>query len=281
MKGDLHMHSNSSDGVLSSPELVKIAKEKNIDIIAITDHDTTAGIDLALEMGQKLGVKVIPGIELSTNFKGESIHILGYFRDHSYKSNNLLNFLNEMKEKRKNRAKEMVEKIKEIHNINISYEDILQKAKGIIARPHIAKAIVDAGYDYSWDYIFDNIIGNDCPAYIPSIKLPTGEGIDLLKRNNALVVLAHPTIISEKNLQNVLEFNFDGLEAIYPEKSINKAEKFRNIAKKKGIFVTAGSDFHGELDVGTKHNDMGTVTLKDEELNVFLSELKMENGEWI
>ena len=275
MKADLHMHSNSSDGVLSSSELVKIAKEKNIDIIAITDHDTTAGLDPALETGSQLGVRVIPGIELSTNFKGESIHILGYFRDDSYKSTNLLKFLNEMKEKRKNRAKEMIGKIKDIHNINISYEDILKNAKGIIARPHIAKAIVDAGYDYSWEYIFDNIIGNKSPAYIPSIKLPTQEGIDLLKSNNALVVLAHPTLISEKNLQHVLTFDFDGLEAIYPEKSINKAEKFRNIAKKKGIFVTAGSDFHGKLDVDTKHNDMGTVTLRDEELKAFLDKLDL------
>ena len=276
MKADLHMHSNSSDGVLSSSVLVNMAKEKNIDIIAITDHDTTDGIDLALETAEKLGVKVIPGIELSTNFNGESIHILGYFRDDSYKSTNLLSFLSGLKEKRKNRAKEMIEKIKEIHNINISYEDILQKAKGIIARPHIAKAIVDSGYDYSWDYIFDNIIGNGCPAYIPSIKLPIQEGIDLLRGNNALVVLAHPTLISEKNLQDVLDFDFDGLEAIYPEKSINKAEKFRNIAKKKGIFVTAGSDFHGELDVDTKHNDIGTVTLKDQELKIFLSKLDMK-----
>ena len=280
MKADLHMHSNSSDGILSSDELVKRAKEKNIDIIAITDHDTIAGIDLAIKSGKELGVKVIPGIELSTNFNGESIHILGYFKDNSYKSPELIE-LESMKEKRKNRAKEMIEKIKEIHNIDISYEEILLNAKGIIARPHIAKAIVDAGYDYSWEYIFDNIIGNDSPAYVPSIKLPTQEGIDLLRKNSALVVLAHPTLISEKNLEKVLEFNFDGLEAIYPERSINKAEKFKNIAKKKGIFVTAGSDFHGELDVDTKHNDMGTVTLRDDELKIFLSKLKMENGKWI
>ena len=158
LKADLHLHTSASDGKLSPAQLLTLAYDEGLNIIAITDHDTTAGIDSALAAAESLPIRLIPGIELSTQYNGETVHILGYFKDDNYKKEDFQKYLQDMKDHRIYRAKEIVKRLKEYFDIRIDYESPLQDAKGVIARPHIARAIIDAGYNYSWEYIFDRLL---------------------------------------------------------------------------------------------------------------------------
>lgn len=274
-KGDFHLHTTASDGNLSPEDLVNMAKEENIDIMAVTDHDTIHGVHSAVLEGEKIGIEVIPGLELSTLYHNENIHILGYFRSTSQIGDKLKDYLISMSEHRLYRAKKIVENLDRIFNIKLDYEKILNAADGIIARPHIAKAIIAASYDYSWDYIFKNLIGEQSPAYVANKKLSTAEGIKLLKENHALIVLAHPVLIKNVDIEELLNMPFNGIEAIYSMNSPGDTERFKALAKKHHKIVTAGSDFHGLTKEDSKHSlKVGQVSLDEENIKIFLQKLK-------
>ena len=203
-KVDFHVHTNFSDGLLSPKDVVKRASNNGVSILAITDHDTIDGISEAIEESKLHNIKIIPGIELSTNYNGESIHVLGYFKDNSYKEKEFVEFLDKIKNRRIHRAKEMIQKLKDIFNIEIKFEDVIKYGENVVARPHIAKAIIDAGYPYTQDYIFDNFIGKGKPAYIETTKITVKEGVDLLHKYNAIVFLAHPILINNSNISDFL-----------------------------------------------------------------------------
>ena len=228
---DLHTHSTASDGTSSPAEVVKRAKAANVKYLALTDHDTVSGIEEALDAAKGLEITFIPGIELSTYFNKESVHVLGFFKGHGYKDTELIDFLNSIKRKRIERAEKIVENLAKFHDIHITLESIMKNGKDTIARPHIAKAIIDAGYNYDKEYIFEHFIGNDCPAYIPSVQIDTKEGVKLLKKHGAVVVLAHPVLLKKSSFQDVLALGFDGLEGIYPMNSEEDTEKFLSYAK--------------------------------------------------
>ncbi|NMM62659.1 PHP domain-containing protein [Clostridium sp. P21] len=274
-KGDFHLHTTASDGKFSPKELVAMAKKENIDIMSITDHDTIHGIDEAVQEGKRLGIKVVPGIELSTLYREENVHILGYFNDTSKIGCELKNYLKGMHEYRTYRGKKIVENLDRIFNIKLNYEKILNDAEGIIARPHIAKAIISAGYKYPWDYIFTNFIGENSPAYVPNRKLDTKDGIKLLKKNNALVVLAHPVLIKNIDITEILNMPFDGIEAIYSMNSANDTKIFKTLSEKHNKIITAGSDFHGITKEDSKHPlKIGQVSLDEKNIKIFLEKLK-------
>lgn len=272
-KGDFHTHSNQSDGSFSPRELVHLAKSENIDIMALTDHDTTSGIPEAMLEGKKFNIRVIPGMELSTQYNGESIHVLGYFKDDCYKNETFQNYLKEITDFRVIRAKLIVELLEKHFNIVIDYKKVLENANGVVARPHIARAIIHAGYNYSLDYIFNNIINEDSPAYIPNKKLDLYHGIKLLKSVNAMVILAHPILLKNNSVIELLKFDFDGLEGIYPSNSIDDTTNFIKIATDYNKIVTAGSDFHTGKTDDTKHGKLGSVFLDDNRINIFLKKL--------
>lgn len=276
-KGDFHMHSTASDGKLSPSELVRHAKENGIDIIAITDHDTTSSAAEAVIEGKKEGVKVIPGIELSTIHNGESIHIIGLFKDNSYLSDEFQSKLTEMQNFRQWRGRKIVQNLHDFFDIDVDYEKIVEYADGIIARPHIAKAIIAAGYDYSWEYIFKNIIGNDSPAYVPNKKLSIEDGIRLLSGANAVTILAHPVLVKKSDVETLMAFDFDGIEAIYPLNSEEDTIKLKNLAVKYNKFISAGSDFHGLENVDTTHGKIGSVSLNGDEIEIILKKLNAES----
>ncbi|WP_234121497.1 PHP domain-containing protein [Clostridium hydrogenum] len=272
-KGDFHMHTNASDGKYSPKELISLAKEKGIDILAITDHDTTDNLGDAIETGLDLNVKVIPGIELSTLHNKESIHILGYFKDDSFKNKNFQDFLKDMKEYRIWRAKKIIDNLYMFFKIKIDYETILKNSNGVIARPHIAKAIMESGYNYTFDFIFRNILNDKSPAYVPNKKISIDEGIKLLKSVNATVVLAHPVLIKNTSLEEIIKFDFDGIEAIYPANTEKDTNRLIDIAKKHNKIITAGSDFHTGDESDTKHGRLGDIYLDEEGIQKFLNAL--------
>lgn len=275
-KVDFHVHTNKSDGILSPKEVVDRAYKNGVEILAITDHDTINGLSEAIDEAKVKNIKLIPGIEFSCNYNNESIHLLGFFKDDSYKSENFIEILNNIQEKRILRAKKMIEKLSDEFNININFEDVLKHGKNVVARPHIAKAIIDAGYSYTHDYIFDNFIGKDKPAYVPTNKITIEEGIEVLHKFNALVFLAHPVLIKNSPLEDFLKFNLDGIEAVYFLNSKEDEKYLLDFAKKHNLLVSAGSDCHGDFKNDKRHGDIGDMPLKDEYLSKLLENLNMK-----
>ena len=272
-RGDFHLHTNASDGKLSPKELIHEASINGLDIIAITDHDTTLNVDEGIREGISNNIRVVPGIELSTIHNNESIHILGYFKDDKYKDAGFQSFLYDVGNYRITRAKKIVENLDTFFNIKLDYNRILDEAKGVIARPHIAKAIINGGYKYDWKYIFDNLISNESPAYVQTKKVSTVEGISMLKKLNALVVLAHPVLIKHSPIDEMLRFDFDGIEAVYPQNTKKQKSLLKSKAKEYNMFITAGSDFHGITTSDTSHGVIGSVSLSHNELAAFVNAL--------
>ncbi|KEH97837.1 hydrolase [Clostridium botulinum C/D str. BKT12695] len=274
-KGDFHLHTTASDGKLSPSELVNLAKKQAFDIIAITDHDNTFGLKEGISTGKEIGVKVLPGIELSTRYNNESIHILGYFKDNSYQNEFFQNYLKDIQDYRIKRANKILDNLYKFFNIKLDFEKILKSNKGVIARPHIAKAIVQAGYPYDFDFIFDNMIGNDSPAYVPNKEISIEEGIKILKSANAITSLAHPTLIKKTPIDELLKYDFDCIEAIYPLNKLGETEKFIKLAKSFNKNISGGSDYHGLGKTDTKHGYIGDAFLTKNNLENFLNLLNL------
>lgn len=268
---DLHTHSTASDGRYSPREVVRKAYERGVKYLSLTDHDTLSGIEEAKAEAEKLDIYFIPGVELSTTYKGETVHILGYFKDDDYKNSDLNHFLEDLKRKRIERAHEIVRRLKKFNDIEIDVNEVLKNGKDTIARPHIAKAIIDAGYTYTKEYIFDNFIGDHCPAYIPANKIDAEEGIKLLRSYNAMVVLAHPVLLKKLHILDVLYLNFDGIEGIYGLNTPKDTETFLKIVDLKDIITSCGSDSHGYEEDDTKHGFLGSQSMDEERLNKFLN----------
>ncbi len=271
IKAEFHCHTTSSDGKMSPTEVVQRASIKGIQFLAITDHDNTEGIDEAIEASKNHGITIIPGIELSCNHNKESVHVLGYFRDDSYKDESLQKFLRDLKTSRVERAKSIVDKLKTYFDIELDYARVLEKGEGVVARPHIAQSIIEAGYDYSWEYIFDKIIGNDCPAYVPNKIITVEEGVALLKKYNAVVVLAHPVLLKKNTPEDLLKFGFDGLEAIYFMNFKKDEARLTSLCRNKSLLFTCGSDFHGITEGDTKHGDIGDMSIDTADFNNFMN----------
>ena len=271
IKADFHVHTSSSDGVLSPKEVVFKAYKNNVKYLSITDHDTVSGLDEALVESQKYDISFIPGIELSTQYNNESIHILGYFKDKSYNNQNFIQELDKIKNHRIIRAQKITKKLDDEFNIKISFEKILKESKDTIARPHIAKAIIDAGYDYSHDEIFDKFIGKDSKAYVPTLKLSTEYGINLLKKYNALVFLAHPKLIKNTPIEEFIKMNIDGIESIYYQNTTEETNYYLNLAKEYNLLNSCGSDFHG-----IQNDTIGSMEISSENLSNLLEKLQIK-----
>lgn len=275
IKADFHVHTSSSDGLLSPKEAVFRAYKNNVKYLSITDHDTVSGLDEGFSESQKYDISFIPGIELSTQYNNESIHVLGFFKDKNYKNKDFIKELEKIKNHRIIRAEKIVQKLKDEFNIKINFDKILQESKDTIARPHIAKAIIDAGYDYSHDEIFDKFIGKDSKAYVPTLKLSTEYGINLLKEYNALVFLAHPKLIKNTPIEEFIKMNIDGIESIYYQNTREETDYYLNIAKEYDLLNSCGSDFHG-IQNDSRHGDIGSMEISSEHLSKLLEKLQIK-----
>lgn len=272
MKADLHIHSYYSDGIYDVKKLVKYAKEKGLDIISLTDHDSVRGVKEAMDEGAKENLQVIPGIELSTYNNGESVHVLGYFFNGI--PQNILDYSDNMYHSRCQRALKIAENLTTLHNLNCNIERLMDQ-KGMITRSHLIKEFQLSNPEYSSEEIFNKFLHDDAPGYIPSTKMTTKDGIELLKSCNALVVIAHPALLRKNDICDLISLGVDGIEAIYPKNKGNMEEEFREIAQKNNIIITAGSDFHGVIDYA--HPDMAYNVLEGQDLIKFLERLGAKN----
>ncbi len=246
-KADLHIHTTASDGMLSPSEVVDWAVKKNLWAIAITDHDSILGIKEAIERSKEYdNILVIPGIELSSDYYEEEIHILGYFID--YNNEELVNATRDLRESRLTRGKKMVEKLKET-GIEISFEEVFELTDEVyIGRPHIARVLINKGYANSISDAFDKYLAVGKAAYAKRYKLSLRDSIDLIHRAGGVAILAHPGII-EKGLiiEKVIDMGIDGIEIFHSKHDGGTINKFREMSNEHNLVCTGGSDCHGHF----------------------------------
>lgn len=271
LKADLHMHSIYSDGTLSVKELLDYAKTKDLNIIALTDHDSVEGVIEAITYGKEIGIKVIPGIELSTTTNDESVHVLGYFKGEI--DQELISLLRIQHQARRERIFKLAQNMEKLHGFKIDYERLM-KPIGTITRAHLIREINESNPEYEKEYVFKNCLSEGCPGYIPSTKLSTEDGIKLLKKYNAVVVIAHPTLLKKNDILDIINDDVDGLEAIYPKNKAGHEQRFREITSSRNMIITAGSDYHGIIDYS--HEDLAYNVLEGIDLENFLKRVGEE-----
>ena len=243
-KADLHIHTLKSDGKYSPSEVVKMAKNKAIQVISITDHDTIDGIEEGRAEADKLGLTFLNGVEITSDFNGREAHVLAYAFNH--KNQEFLDFLKQQNELRENRIKEMLLKLDAL-GVSIEYEFIRSIAgEGSIGRPHLAKAIVESGHARNMGEAFSKYIGNYGPAYFKSTHPDFRDVISVVKKAGGKTVLAHPGMsYTQKELDQWVFEGIGGFEMIHPRHPYNLQLKFENLASMYGLVKTGGSDFHG------------------------------------
>ena len=259
MKADLHMHSVFSDGTDEVPAIVAKAKAAGLSLMSLTDHDTLKGVGLALEEGEKQGIKVLPGIEISTYAVCE-VHILGYNID--INNDRLLTRLAEIEDKRHERIKAILTNLKK-YNIELDEEKIFDRI-GTVGRMHIAKQLLAKGYCQTITEAFDRYLGERGIAYVPSKRITPLEGVKLIKAAGGLAVVAHPLIFCQKGklddlIGGLKTYGLDGLEVYYPTHSLDDTAKLYDLAKKNRLIATGGTDYHGLNKKGVEPGDVDYV----------------------
>ncbi|VXD15510.1 conserved hypothetical protein [Planktothrix serta PCC 8927] len=239
---ELHCHTTYSDGQLTPTELVIAATEAGVKALAITDHDTVSGWEEAFQTAAFYDIEIVPGVELSTVYNERSLHILGFYPD----KNKLENPLKERLSGRKNRANQIIEKLGKL-GYPIELEPM---GEGVAAaRPHIAKAMVKAGYVKSSQEAFERWLGEHKPAFVQYDKFSSIEGIQLLKSCGAVPIWAHPYLYHggkfETVFKELLEAGLMGLEVYHPYHSSSQIQRLEKLCDEYGILKTGGSDYHG------------------------------------
>lgn len=245
---DLHVHSTASDGLLSPSDVVNLAASLGITTLALTDHDTTQGVDEAYAAGVACGVEVIPSIELSTSVDDGELHLLGYFIDH--RSPVLQASLSKFREARRSRVIRIVERLNQI-GVNLELACVqAQAGAGSIGRAHVARAMVEAGLATSVDDAFTRYLSRGRPAYIPRLRLSPIDAVRLIQVAGGAAVLAHPFTVPdlERVLPELVLAGLAGLEVYYSLYNTEQREHLAEIARRFGLVSTGGSDFHGSRE---------------------------------
>lgn len=241
---DLHLHSVFSDGTSTPEELIDEAKKSGLSAVSVVDHDTVLAVDATVEAAKAKNIEVLSGIELTAEYEGLEIHILGYLID--CKNKQLLEKLDSLKKNRTERIYKIVDKLKE-QGIKIKPETIFGlSSQGTVGRLHVARTMVKEGLVSSVFEAFQKYIGDKCPAYVLNFKLSPQESIELIKTAGGIPVLAHPYILNRDDLiPTFVDFGLMGLEAYYTEHSRSMINSYLGLAKRYNLLVTGGSDYHG------------------------------------
>jgi 3',5'-nucleoside bisphosphate phosphatase len=244
-KADLHLHSYYSDGTLAPSALVDMAQSAGHIGLSITDHDTLEGYEEAKKRATEKGVFLVSGIEISSQYDTESIHVLGYAFDPDnteIRRNCLLHH-----ERRECRIIAILERLAKL-GMSITLEEVHATSKESISygRPHIALAMVEKGYVPSVLAAFSQYLKSGRPCYVEGQKWTIEEAVAMIHAAHGFAVLAHPQLIKLRSqISHILSLGFDGIEAFYDSLKLAEQEPYVRLAEKKGLLVTGGSDFHG------------------------------------
>ena len=261
---DLHAHTTASDGSLSPSELVALARETGLAALAVTDHDTVGGLAEAMAAGRDTDLEIVPGCELSVDYPGPGfMHILGLYVP--AEPAGLMAGMRELNDRRADRNVRIVKKLQDL-GLDVTYEGVLALAGGTVGRPHIARAIIDAGGAATVQEAFTRYLGEKGKAYVPKDKFSPEKAIGLLRAEGATVVLAHPYSIHrqgnelEREVRRLMDHGLEGLECLYTEHSEGQTRDFLALAERLGLLVTGGSDFHGapkpDIRLGVGRGDL-------------------------
>ncbi|MDO9576654.1 MAG: PHP domain-containing protein [Candidatus Cloacimonadales bacterium] len=245
-KIDLHVHTNFSDGIYSPEEVLELAKDREYDVIAITDHDNIDGYLQVKDYAEFLGIELIPGVEISTLHRERDTHILAYNFD--LKNEALTKQLKNIYNSRFGRAKAIIEKLN-ARGINIDLEQVQSYAgkNNYLGRPHIARALIESGYCADKYEAFDLHIGDRCYAYVPKFAPSSQEAIETIHAAGGIAVLAHPyTMGDDALIYELVTHGIDGMEVFYAKCNDETIYHYNEIAKENGLIRTGGSDFHGD-----------------------------------
>jgi 3',5'-nucleoside bisphosphate phosphatase len=249
MRVDLHLHTTASDGQYVPAALISLARQHGLEVIAITDHDTTDGVNEAQEAASAMGSPlVIPGIELSAEDTAGDVHVLGYHIDLHVKS--FQERIAYFRDERYSRGQRIVERLA-ILGMPLDWERVLAIADGgAIGRPHVARTMVEAGYVESVREAFDRFLYNGGPAYVARPRLTPEEAVELIHSAAGVAVLAHPGLLADYTtiLDRLVAVGLDGVEVVHPANSENVRLNLRALAQQHDLIMTGGTDFHG-LDV--------------------------------
>ncbi len=258
-RADLHVHSTASDGMLTPEQVVREAAKIGLYAVGIADHDTIEGIEPALAAGEDAGVVVVPGIEINTDVEKDEVHVLGYYVDH--RSAPFRKQIDILRTGRYERGKRMVEQLNAV-GIAITFDRVKKIAgDASIGRPHVARAIVEAGYVRSINGAFGKFLVRGAPGYVARYKLTPVEAVGLILRAGGVPVLAHPGHgkMSESMIPELVRAGLRGIEVYHTDHTAAQSKWFRRIAEKTGMIITGGSDSHGPGMM--KNTVIGNVTI--------------------
>lgn len=244
-KVDLHVHTTASDGQYAPADVVRLALERGIRVLAITDHDTVAGVPEALAAASGTPLEVIPGVEMSTETHHGEVHILGYYVD--IEEARFLALLDRLRDARRVRAQHMVERLAKL-GVHVPWQRVADLVgAGAYGRPHIARILVELGYVPNTHDAFAQYIGYHGPAYVARYKLTPAEAIHAIARAGGVPVLAHPWGIEDLGgvVADLVAEGLAGIEVYYRGYTPEMMQELVNLARKHGLAATGGSDFHG------------------------------------
>ena len=264
---DLHLHTLASDGRLTPTELIQLVAKQGLKTVSITDHDSTEGLAEAYEAAKEFPhLRIIPGIEMSADLPGNEVHVLGYFLD--YHDVEFQATLTEFRRGRVDRAQIMVEKLDAL-GMHVEWEQVQRFAgDGSVGRPHIALALVEAGYFKEPKEAFKEYLGNDGLAYYDRPKLNPIESVEMIKRVGGVPVLAHPTFMNdmESGITELKKVGLLGMEVYYAQYDDGTVRHLARLAKEYDLIPCGGSDYHG---LGNSGEPLpGTLGPPDETINL-------------
>jgi predicted metal-dependent phosphoesterase TrpH len=264
MKVDLHLHSLASDGSLRADALVSQARAAGLDIIAVADHDTTAGVSLARATGAG-SIHVVPAIEISTTHDGRELHVLGYFIDPTHDA--LIEHERRAIERRRQRMEAIIDSLGS-DGVDIAFAEVEAEAGGarIVARPHLARVLVSRGHAHSVSDAFDRWIGDDCRAYRSIDLINPRHAIELIHDTGGLSAWAHPEMTAfQRDIDRFAEWGLDAVECYRPRCSHENTRILEAGANRRGLLTTGGSDWHGPWS-----GRLGAWSIGPDEIGPFL-----------
>jgi hypothetical protein len=244
MRLDLHLHTTASDGSWPPEAVVRQARAGGLDVIAITDHDTTAGLDAAATAARASGMRLVPGCELSSTHEGRDVHVLGYGVDPD--ADALRRYEARAGDRRRARMAEMVERLGSL-GVVVSLERVLELAseEGVVGRPHLARALVEAGHARELPEAFDRLIGDGQPAFVPTALHTPADVIEVIGAAGGVAVWAHPPAdLLDPLLPSLVGAGLRGIEAYRPGHSPRRTRRILDRAAQAGLVVSGGSDWH-------------------------------------
>jgi len=269
MRIDLHTHSSVSDGTDAPAELVQRAAALGLDVVALTDHDTFDGLAAAAAEGERLGVRVVPGIELSCTRQGSSVHLLGYGPDPDHPE--LAAELRRVRGGRMGRLSGVLAKLAEL-GVGVTEAEVLEQVgdSPSVGRPHIADAMIKAGHVQDRQEAFDRFLADGGPAHVARYAVPLERGIDLVHAAGGVAVIAHPWgrgrehVLPEALLGALVrQYGLDGIEVDHQDHDEETRDRLRALAEQLGLLATGSSDYHG---TGKLDHELGCNTTSSEVL---------------